>query len=70
MGAKKSCPLYRTVPPVAGTSRSSVRPTVVFPHPLSPTNPSVRPAGTSKLTPSTAFTCPTVRDSRPRRIGK
>ena len=43
-------------PLVAGTSRSSVRPTVVLPHPLSPTRPSVSPAPSSKLTPSTALT--------------
>src|SRR2546423_14962929 len=34
------------------------RAVTLFPHPLSPTIPSVTPSATSKLTPSTAFTSP------------
>ena len=34
--------------------RSTVRPTVDLPQPLSPTSPSVSPGAISKLTPSTA----------------
>ena len=58
------------MPLVAGTSRSMVRPTVVFPQPDSPTRPRVLPAPTEKLTPSTAFTNPTVREKTPARMGK
>src|SRR5689334_23070913 len=50
--------------------RRIVRPTVVLPQPDSPTRPSVLPGCRSKLTPSTAFTCPTVFCNSPRRIGK
>src|SRR5450631_50632 len=46
------------------------RAVVVFPQPLSPTRDSVSPRFTTKLTPSTAFTWPTVFWSRPLRIGK
>src|SRR2546428_7783694 len=38
-----------------------MRPSVVFPQPLSPTNPSVSPRLTSKVTPATAFTSATLR---------
>src|SRR5690349_20585205 len=51
-------------------SRRIERPTVVLPQPDSPTRPSVLPGAMSKLTSSTAFTWPTVRESRPLRIGK
>src|SRR5262245_46791563 len=43
-------------PAVGSTRRSTERPRVVFPQPDSPTKPSVSPAWTEKLTPSTAFT--------------
>ncbi len=46
------------------------RPAVVLPHPDSPTNPSTSPGSIEKVTPSTAFTEPTVRDQNPRLIGK
>src|SRR2546428_8746110 len=46
------------------------RPVVVLPQPLSPTRPSTSPGSTEKLTPSTAFTVPKVRDSNPFLIGK
>ena len=43
------------VSPLAGSiSRDSIRASVVFPHPLSPTIANVSPAATSKLTSSTA----------------
>src|SRR6059036_1938103 len=41
--AKTSLPSNNTSPDVGSCSRSIVRPTVVFPEPDSPTNPSVRP---------------------------
>ncbi len=46
------------------------RDVVVFPQPLSPTSESVSPRRSSKLTSSTARTCPTSRRRSPRRIGK
>ena len=39
---------------------------VVFPQPLSPTRPSVSPLWMSKVSPSTAFTAPTVRPEHAR----
>ena len=45
-------------------------PTVVLPHPDSPTSASVRPGRIASDTPSTARTWPTVRLKIPRRIGK
>src|SRR5213593_3000054 len=59
-----------TLPSVGSIRRRMQRPVVVFPQPLSPTSPSTSPAWTSKLTPSTALTCPTVRESSPFLIGK
>src|SRR2546421_6164713 len=44
--------------PGGGTSCSRERPVILFPHPLSPTSPSVLPRGMLKLTPSTAVTSP------------
>ena len=41
------------------------RPIVLFPLPLSPTSASVSPFRTSKVTSSTAFTWPTVREMMP-----
>src|SRR6185295_15356687 len=46
------------------------REVVVFPQPLSPTSDSVSPRLTKKLTPSTAFTWPTVFWRSPLRMGK
>ncbi len=46
------------------------RPVVVFPQPLSPTSPSTSPCCTENDTPSTARTCPTVRENSPFLIGK
>ena len=43
-------------PLVGSTSRSTARPSVVLPHPDSPTSPSVSPGRMSSDTPSTAFT--------------
>jgi len=45
-----------TVPSVARSSWTSVRPSVLFPDPDSPTSPKVSPRLISKLTLSTAFT--------------
>src|SRR5581483_850369 len=58
-----------TVPAVGSTSRRIARPSVVFPLPLSPTSPSVSPARTSRLTPSTARTT-VLGPPPPRRPGK
>ena len=47
------------------------RPVVVFPHPLSPTSPSVSPLRMKKLTPSTALTTPTtLEEKKPLVMGK
>ena len=51
-----SMPSNVTSPPVASVRRSTVRPTVDLPPPLSPTRPIVSPFSTLKLTPSTAYT--------------
>ena len=40
---------------IALRARIKVRPVVVFPQPLSPTNPRVSPGCKAKLTPSTAL---------------
>src|SRR3954471_9604256 len=63
-------PSKRTWPPVAGTRRRIVRPTVVLPQPDSPTRPSVSPRLIENVTSSTAFTQATVRCRRPPRTGK
>ncbi len=47
-----------------------MRPVVVLPQPDSPTSDSVSPRMTSNVRPSTAWTAPTWRWSRPRLIGK
>ena len=49
-----SLPSKSTCPSVAGSSRMTVRPSVVFPQPDSPTSPSVSPRRISRLTSSTA----------------
>jgi hypothetical protein len=46
------------------------RAVVVFPQPLSPTSESVSPRLTKNVTPSTAFTWPTVFWRSPLRMGK
>src|SRR5664279_3498432 len=66
-----SVPSKRTRPPVGSSSRVTTRPIVDLPQPLSPTTPRVSPGRTLKLTPSTAFTAPTVFWNRmPRLTGK
>lgn len=60
----------QTWPLVGSIKRRMHRPVVDFPHPDSPTTPSVSPACNSKLTPSTACTLSTTRLSTPPRIGK
>ena len=50
--------------------RSTRRPVVDLPDPLSPTRPRISPRPMSKSTPSTARTCPTVRRIRPFLTGK
>ncbi len=52
--ASTSSPAKRTRPPEAGVRRSSARPSVLLPQPLSPTRPNVPPFGMAKLTPLTA----------------
>src|SRR4029079_13559375 len=47
-----------------------VRPKVDLPQPDSPTNPSVSPSLMVKLTPSTAFTLPFLRENNPSPTGK
>src|SRR5450759_2326801 len=64
-----SCPLNRTSPEVGSISRRIERPSVDFPHPDSPTSPSVSPCRIVRSTPSTARTWPTVRASTPERTG-
>src|SRR5262249_38296110 len=65
----RSRPAKFTAPPVGSSSRSTSRPVVDLPQPDSPTNASVSPAESSKLTSSTA--CPTWRrPRRPLRTGK
>src|SRR3972149_552088 len=56
-----SRPSKRIRPAVGSMRRRTTRPTVVLPHPDSPTRPSVSPRRTSNVTPSTALTQPTVR---------
>jgi hypothetical protein len=45
-----------TVTPRLGSSPMMASEVTLFPHPDSPTSPTVEPAGTSKLSPSTART--------------
>ena len=68
--APTSRPSNSTSPAVGSISRSTQRPVVLLPQPDSPTTPSVSPAASSKLTPSTACTWSTTRRSTPPRIGK
>src|SRR5262249_21535481 len=68
--ADSSRPSKVTVPPVGSISRTRQRPRLVFPQPDSPTNPTVSPSSTSRLTPSTALTCSCVYPSKPAGTGK
>ena len=60
-----SAPAKRIVPPVASSSLSTARPTVVLPQPDSPTRPSVSPAITWIETSSTAFTVAVSDERKP-----
>ncbi len=61
----------RTIDPSEGSTRRRIsRASVDLPEPLSPTRPRVRPTGTRRSTPSTAFTAPVTRRSGPVRTGK
>ena len=64
-----SWPWNHTLPAVGSSSRISVRPSVDLPQPDSPTSPSVWPGISSKLTPATARSAPTVRPNTPLRTG-
>ena len=57
-------------PAVGSMRRRMSRPTVVLPHPDSPTRPTVSPRRTTRSTPSTAWTVPTWRCMMPPLIGK
>ena len=66
-----SSPLKIILPSVGVLSCRIERPVVDFPQPDSPTSPSVSPRRMKKLTSSTAFTSPTLREnSSPDVIGK
>ena len=72
-GAGAGSPRSRSGPG-RSTMRRIDRAVTLFPQPLSPTMPRVRPAWSSKLAPSTALTVPSsakkyVRRSRTSRIG-
>lgn len=54
--ANRSCPSKVTLPAVGLFSRTTVRPVVDLPQPLSPTRPNVSFSYTSNVTPSTALT--------------
>src|SRR5215472_2475486 len=58
-------PRYRMSPPVGLYRRSSRRPNVVFPEPVSPTSASVSPRRIDSDTPSTALSTFLVRRSEP-----
>jgi hypothetical protein len=62
-----SVPFNFMAPLDGSTSLSTLRATVDFPQPDSPTSPSVSPLPTEKLTPSTACTVPMRRRSTPPR---
>src|SRR5580704_10714700 len=67
----RSAPSKMRRPAVSGYRRMIERASVDFPHPVSPTRPRVSPRCTSRLTPSTALTVPTVRLKKiPCLIGK
>jgi hypothetical protein len=56
-----SSPRKKMFPSVAGTRFIIAIPMVVFPLPLSPTRPTVLPAGITNETPVTALTWPIVQ---------
>src|SRR5262245_40633906 len=53
-----SWPSTEAVPRAKGTSPHRARISVVLPEPLGPSSPKTSPAGTARLTPSTAVTLP------------
>ncbi|MCU0564065.1 MAG: hypothetical protein MUE48_09030 [Desulfobacterales bacterium] len=61
--------MNRMRPESLGSSLRISRARVVFPQPLSPTSPSVLPAGIVSDTSSTAVTHPVVRRRAPRWTG-
>ncbi len=65
LNLRTSRPSNMTEPPVGSIRRMMARPVVDFPHPDSPTSPSVLRASSSNETPSTAFTTPFVREKAP-----
>ncbi len=67
--AIRSSPWKSTDPAVGSSSRMSVRPSVDFPQPLSPTSPIVSPSSRLKETSSTARTSPRLRENSPPRSG-
>src|SRR3954469_2837985 len=67
--ASTSRPSKRISPEVGSINRSIALPVVVFPHPDSPTTPSVSPRATSNETSFTAFTAPTCLEKTPFLIG-
>ena len=64
------CPSKITSPAVGSSRRTSIRPRVDFPQPLSPTSPNVSPARMVRSTPSTAFTLRTLFRNNPPGSGK
>ena len=66
----KGCPSSQISPAVGSINRSRHRERVVFPHPLSPTSPSVLPVGILKETSETAWTVPLFIPSNPCLTGK
>ena len=67
---KISVPSNHTWPAVGSNKRIDMRPTVVLPHPDSPTSPRVSPLSMCRETFSTALTCPTTLDKSPPKTGK
>src|SRR5262245_8906776 len=66
----RSTPSNRISPESGSIRRRTARAAVVFPHPDSPTTPSVSPRPTVKLTSSTAFTVAAGAEKTPGRTGK
>ena len=64
-----SFPSNRIDPESGSSSRIARRASVVFPHPDSPTSPSVFPGGTVRETPSTACTRRSSREKNDFRTG-
>jgi len=65
-----SFPSNRIIPLSGSRRRIASRPSVVFPHPDSPTSPSVFPASTDSETPSTARTLVSSAEKNDFRTGK